>query len=211
MNCRCWNKRESPGATNLFYNLLPLLFDILHFSPLYNLLPYLFYTRSLTKRNTFVAHLLLILAVKIAVTHSYGPSTSRYNRPSHPKFSSDMRTCRWTDSRGDHEPYVSAVRRWCEYYYFFHVNNWNSKLPELHGLTLHAQLYDRAATLRQPIPGEIIGFIKGFDAIIDAFYKHDSQFILSSLYCDFSSFFATKRGSTETFQNFESRFCASVP
>lgn len=85
-------------------------------------------------------------------------------------FSWDMRTCTWTDGRGDEEPYASDVRPWCKSHDALPANNSNLVPPDRRGMTLNAYLYDSAADLCHSIPHDIIGSVEGVDAIIDALY-----------------------------------------
>lgn len=86
----------------------------------------------------------------------------------------------------------------------------NRKPKEIRGFNLHAQFYDLAIDLCRSIPNDVINSAQGAGAIFDVLYKHDPFSVVTSLFDDFSSLLATKRGVKGSFKNFESLFSASL-
>ena len=139
-----------------------------------------------------------------------GPGNNARDRPSHFKFSWDMRNCPWTDGRGNQEPYATAVTMW-SFYHDTLPNSNSKKIPKnLRCLTLRAQLFDRAVDLCRSIPLEDLQSNDGQDKIVQALYKRDPLSAVSHLFDDFSSLLNTKRERTESFKNFEGRFAAQM-
>lgn len=90
------------------------------------------------------------------------------------------------------------------------ANSSNRKPKELHDHTLHAQLYERALGLFQAIPNDKINSAQSPDAIVDALYKRDPLLVVTSLFNNFYSLLATKRGVNKTYKYFDFRFSTSV-
>lgn len=140
-----------------------------------------------------------------------GPGNSNVrDRPSYPSFSRDLRNCPWTDGRGNQELYASAVEMWSSYDDFLADSNSNKISNNIRGLTLRAQLCDRAIDLCRSIPNEDLLTKDGADKIVAALYKSGPLSAVSHLFHDFSFLLETKCSNTESFKNFESRFSAQM-
>ena len=121
-------------------------------------------------------------------------STARSDLPSRPKFKWDMRSCPWTDGKGNQEQYVLQVRRWSKYHDALPDNNSNKIPSELRGLTLQAQLFDRAIDLCRGISDDVIASETAVDEICKALHKRDAISVVSCLFEDFEKLLQFKRG-----------------
>lgn len=82
-----------------------------------------------------------------------------------------------------------------------------NKIPKiLRGLTLRAQLYDRAVDFCCSIPKEDLLREHGVEKIAAALYKSNPLSAVLRFFDDFSSLIETKRGKIESFKNSEPRF-----
>lgn len=130
--------------------------------------------------------------------------------PARPKFSWDFRHVPWADGKGDQEPYKNAVLLWKAFHDKLPDTN-SYKVPQdLQGIMLQSQLYGRALDLSKKIPTATLQSPEGVSAIISAVYRRDRLVVVSNVYQLFQDMLSTKRGTSESFQNFESRFEAKV-
>lgn len=128
------------------------------------------------------------------------------NGSQRPRFSWDMRKVPWTDDRGNQEEYANAVDLWSNFHDLLPVIN-ASKIPSaLQGIMLQSQLYGRARDLVKKIDPEDIKKEGGALLIVDAICKRDPLSVMSEVCTEFNEVLNTKRGSNESFLNFESRF-----
>lgn len=75
---------------------------------------------------------------------------------------------------------------------------------------LQCELFGRALDLSKKIPETSIKSGAGASAVIDAIYKRDPLAVVGNVFQVFLEVLHTKRGSTETYKNFESRFEVQV-
>lgn len=75
---------------------------------------------------------------------------------------------------------------------------------------LQSQLYGSASDLCKKNSSEEIQSDAGVEAAIRTVYKHDPLAVVNDLCSIFLKVLNTKRGTNETFKNFESRFKAQV-
>ena len=75
---------------------------------------------------------------------------------------------------------------------------------------LDSNLYGRAKDLCKDIPFSQIESDDVFDKICKVLHKKDALSIDSYANSDFLTLLSTKRGNSESYQNFESRFAAAV-
>ena len=132
------------------------------------------------------------------------------DHPKRPRFSWDMKTAPWTDGKGDQDEYASAVALWQAFHDKLPDSNSNKIPKELRGIILMSNLFGRAKDLCKKIPDQEIQSDTGVDAIVKAIYKRDPLSAVSTVYQDFLTVLGTKRGASESFRNFESRFTANV-
>lgn len=118
--------------------------------------------------------------------------------PTRPKFKRDMRSCPWTDWKGNQEQFVIQVRRWSKYHDALPDNNSNKIPAELRGLTLLAQLFDCAIDLCRAISDDVIGSAAGVDEIFKALHKRDELSVVSALLEDFGKLLQFKRTKHES-------------
>lgn len=71
-------------------------------------------------------------------------------------------------------------------------------------------MYSRAKEILREVPNTIIESDNGTKAIVEYVYKRDALFNVSDVYQNFMTLMDFKRGSAETFRNFESRFEGQV-
>ena len=74
---------------------------------------------------------------------------------------------------------------------------------------LHSHLYRRAKDLCTGIPFSKLESDDGVDKICKALYKKDAVSVVSNTYSEFLTLVSTKQGTSESYQNFESRFAAA--
>ena len=130
--------------------------------------------------------------------------------PRRPKFSWDIKSGPWTDGKGDQEDYVRSVKLWSAFHDKLPDSNANKIPADLRGIMLQSHLYGRAKDLCKKIPDEMIQSAGGLQEIVNTIHKRDPLSAVGSVYQDFVSVMNTKRGNTESFRNFESRFSATV-
>ncbi len=137
-----------------------------------------------------------------------GPAAQQV--PSRPKCSWDIRSVPWTDGAGDQEQYACSVALWRAFHDKLPESN-TRKIPyALQGIMLQSQLYGRALDLSKKIPDSIIQSEQGTDAIVNDVYKRDPLAVVSNVYQDFIDLLNCKRGQSEYFKYFESRFEAQA-
>lgn len=137
-------------------------------------------------------------------------NTSNSDLPSRPKFQRDIRSVSWTDGRGNQEVYAHAVKQWGKFHDGLLHSNSNKIATSLPGIFLEAQLYGRAMDLCKCITDEQLASDKGASLIVKAIYQRNAISVVSEVYRDFTDILSTKRGCTESFKNYESRFMAQV-
>lgn len=158
-------------------------------------------TCDLVSFRLLLYHVVLCFQLPLFFFLFTGPdNVYRTDRPQHSRFTWDLRNCPRTNGRGNQEPYATAVRRWCSYNDALTDGNQNKIPKNLRGLTLHAQLYDRAFDLRPSIPDEIPLSNAGVDAVVNNLYKREALSIVNALFEDFSTLLSTKRGNNELFK-----------
>ena len=82
--------------------------------------------------------------------------------------------------------------------------------PQLQGIVLKSQLFGRAADLVKKLSDEDIMGNNEALRIAAVIYKTDPLTVLTDSFSKFQSLLNTRRGFTETFKTFESRFDAAV-
>ena len=75
---------------------------------------------------------------------------------------------------------------------------------------LHSYFHERAKDLCKDIPFSEIESDDAVDKICKASHNKDAISVVSNSYSDFLTLLSTRRGSCETYQNFESKFAAAV-
>lgn len=141
-----------------------------------------------------------------------GPAidSSSAGLPSRPRFSWDIKNVPWTNGKGNQEEYAKAVALWDAFHNKLPDYNSNKISIELRGIMLHSQLYGRAKDIRRLIADDDIQSGTGWKKIVEAVYKRDTLSVFSEVYQSYLGVLSMKRGSNETFRNFESRFMAQV-
>ena len=137
-----------------------------------------------------------------------GPDTA--DLPSRPRFSWDARCVPWTDGKGNQEEYARAVKMWRTFHNKLPDGHAAKILPSLQGIMLQSQLFGRARDLCMKISSDIIESDDGPDAIVNEIHKRDALAVVSEVYNDFLELLNTKRGTSESFLNFERRFEAKT-
>lgn len=89
-------------------------------------------------------------------------------------------------------------------------SNANKVPEELRGIMLQSNLFGRSKDLCKKVPDSVIQSATGVAAIVRALYKRNPLSTVSLVYQDFLTVLGTKRGSNETFRNFEPRFASKV-
>jgi len=130
--------------------------------------------------------------------------------PSRPRFSWDSRNVPWTDGKGNQEEYANAVKLWKSFHDLLPATNPNKITPALQGIMLQSQLFGRARDLVKKIDPETIQSDTGAAEIVKVVHKRDPLAVVSEVYQDFTTVLGTKRGNSESFKNFESRFDSQV-
>ena len=130
--------------------------------------------------------------------------------PSRPRFSWDIKNVPWTDGKGNQEEYAKAVELWNAFHNKLTDSNSNKIPADLRGIMLQSQLYGRARDICRSITDTDIQSNTGWKSVVDAIYRREALSVVSDVYLNFTSLLSMKRGSTETFRNFESRFLAQV-
>ena len=138
------------------------------------------------------------------------PSNASSSLPSRPRFSWDLKSVPWTDGKGSQEEYASAVMLWSALHDKLPDSNSNKIPLELRGIMLQSQLYGRAKEICKKVSDSEIQSAGGARAILNAVYKRDALSTVSDVYQDFMNLLNLKRGTTESFRNFESRFEAQI-
>ena len=138
-----------------------------------------------------------------------GPGNS-HNLPSRPKYAFDLKNPSWTDGRGSQESYYSNVVLWKSMHDKLPAGHGIKIDPQLQGIVLKSQLFARAADLVKKLSEEDIMGNDGALRIARVIYKTDPLTVLTYSFSKFQSLLNTRRGSIETFRNFESRFDAAV-
>ena len=130
-------------------------------------------------------------------------SSTNNDLPKRPRFSWNIGQFPWNDGKGSQEDYVNAVISWSSFHDKLPQNN-SSKIPkELRGIMLQSHLYG-GVTFSE------IDSDDGVDKICKALHKKDALSVVSNAYSEFLTLLSTKRGTSESYQNFESRFAAAV-
>ena len=80
----------------------------------------------------------------------------------------------------------------------------------LRGICLSSQLYGRAKDLCIGLSSDQLSTNNGVDLIISKIHQRDPITVVSDVYRDFTDLITTKRGTSETFRNFESRYAAQI-
>ena len=130
--------------------------------------------------------------------------------PSRPRFSWDLKNVPWTDGKGSQEEYAEAVRLWSALHDKLPDSSSNKIGSDIRGIMLKSQFYGRAKEIVKKVPDDVIESNEGAQAIVNAVYKRDALSTVSDVYQDFMRLMNLKRGPTETFLNFESRFEAQI-
>ena len=134
-----------------------------------------------------------------------GPN-AQSTSPQRPKFSWDISNVPWTDGRGNQEEYANAVKLWSNFHDLLPATN-SDKIPSaLQGIMLQSQLYGRTRDVVKKVDPADIKKEGGAQLIVNAIYKRDPLSVMSEVYTAFNEVLNTKRGTSESFQNFESRF-----
>lgn len=81
---------------------------------------------------------------------------------------------------------------------------------DLRGIILRSQIFARPPDLCKNISDSTIQSVDGFQAIMEKTHKGDPSFVVSDVYQDLKSLLANRRGHSELFKNFKSRFEAQV-
>lgn len=135
-----------------------------------------------------------------------GPGQGNESLPSRPKYAWDMRNAPWTDGRGDQSDYSIAVKQWKAFHDKLPPSNSNKIPSDLQGIILQSQLYGRAKDLCKALTDTEVQSDDGPYKIIKAVHKRDPLAVISEVYGDFTSLLMLKRGQTESFKNFATRF-----
>lgn len=130
--------------------------------------------------------------------------------PSRPKFSFDLKNPPWTDSRGNQETYYRNVVSWKSLHDLLPENHASKITAELQGIILKSQLYGRAADLAEKVTIQQLKSANGALHIAKTIFKVDPLSSLTDGFSKFQSLLNTRRGQSESFRNFESRFDAAV-
>ncbi len=138
-----------------------------------------------------------------------GPAPAN-NVPTRPKFSWDAKSAPWTDGKGDQEEYQKSVKLWEAFHNALPDNNSNKIPSNLRAICLKSQLYGRAKDLCSGIADESLLDADGVQKIVHCIYQRDALSVVSEAFKSFNHLWNTRRGSTETMKNFESRFSAHV-
>ena len=73
---------------------------------------------------------------------------------------------------------------------------------------LQSQLFGRALDLSKKIPTDTLESTAGVTVIVNAVFSRDPLAAVSTIYQLLLQVLNTKCGASESFQNFESRFCS---
>ena len=136
-----------------------------------------------------------------------GPETTH---PTRPKFHWDLKNPPWTDGRGPQEQYYNAVKLWKSFHDKLPAGNSNKIPPNLQGLILQSQLYERALDLVKKIPNAKIESDTGALEVASCIHKKDVLSIVTDTFHRFLELLRTKQGDSESYKNFETRFDAQV-
>ena len=126
--------------------------------------------------------------------------------PNRPRYSWDIRTVPWTDGKGSQEPFAAAVELWKLFHDKLPDSNANKIPATLQGIMLKSQLFSHADALCKGLSNADITSADVAQKIVDYVYQRDALAVFSDVYQDFMNMLGTKRGNSESFKNFESRF-----
>lgn len=113
-----------------------------------------------------------------------------------------MRNCPWTDGEYNQEMYEKNVQLWCLYNNELPVNNPNRIIPEVRGVTLQGQLYERAIHLYNGISDHIIASKDGAEGNCNNLHKRNDLLTVSTSVDGFNTLLNTTRHTNETFRSF---------
>ena len=130
--------------------------------------------------------------------------------PTRPKFSWDGKTVPWTDGYGPQERYAEEVAAWCSYHDLIPETSRDHYPKNVRGILLKSQLFGRARDLVRTVTDADLQSEDGAKKVVAAIYKRDTLTVLSDVYTDFNALVCARRGTTESFKNYEVRFAALV-
>lgn len=130
--------------------------------------------------------------------------------PSHPWFDWDIKTAPCTDGLGSQENYARAVNLWTHFHDKLLGNNSNNISFDLHEIFLKSQLFGRGLDLCKERSNEYIASEHGARPIVKMIFKRNALFVVSDMYQDFTKLLNVRRGTTETYRNYESLMSAQI-
>lgn len=121
-----------------------------------------------------------------------------------------MKTPQWTDGKGNQERFKAAVEYWKDFRDTLPDKSPNKISTTVHGIVLKFQLYGQSADQCFELTKEQLKFANGVLLIVNSIYRMDFMSVIYEAYDGFSSFINTKRDTSESLMDFETRFSAAV-
>lgn len=129
---------------------------------------------------------------------------------SRPRFSWDNRKVNQNDGKGSQEQFASSADLWKLYPDKLPNSNANKIPHNLHGVILKSKLYGIAADLCKGLSKQDLTAFHDAKEVVECVKKRDALAVISDSYQYFMTLLTTKRGNTESFKIFESRFDSQV-
>lgn len=127
-----------------------------------------------------------------------------------PKFLFNGKSVPWTDGHGPQERDAEVVEVWSSQNDPLPDTNPNKFPKNVRGSILKSQLYGCARDVARRVKTEELQSVDGVSFVVDAIFKKDPLTVLPGEHAESSNLFNERRGSNESFWNYEMRFSALV-